>query len=103
MPPKRKISSKSARFLLNRVFQDTIRNMIMESRMNRMALREHMMPNESPQPYMGGMHPTEPRFVGFGDVRRAQWRYTSDGVRRFSKFRFRGKAKRGYLGKRKRK
>ncbi len=103
MPPKRKISSQTARFLLNRVFQDTVRNLIMDARANQMALRTQMMPNESPHPYMRGRHPTERRYVGFGDVRQAQWRYTSDGVRRFSKFKFRGKAKRSNLGKRKRK
>ena len=106
MPPKRKISSKSARFLLNRVYEDTVRNLIMDARANQMALRDSLqiqLPNESPHYYMSGILPDEGRFVGFGDVRKAQWRYTSDGVRRFSKFKFRGKAKRTNLGKRKRK
>lgn len=104
MPPKRKISSRNARFLLNRVYQDTVRNLIRDARVNQMALRDSLqiqLPNESPHYYMSGILPDEGRFVGFGDVRKAYRRYTSHG--RFSKFKFRGKAKRTNLGKRKRK
>lgn len=105
MPPKRKISSKQARFLLNRVYQDTMRNMINDARVNQMALRDTLqiqMPNESPHYYMSGLVPDEGRFVGYHDVRQAMRRYTDNN--RFSGFRFRGKAKKTRtLGKRKRK
>lgn len=98
MPPKRKISTKRARLLLRRLYNDTVMQLIDDAAENRDNMR-HAMPHENPRPYMVGPHPSERRYVGFGDVRRMA--HFQPAVDRFRRFRFRGKAKKT-LGKRKR-